>query len=68
MTMYDTPEFFFVANPIRRYSTGNRTPGLHTADDGSLTIFMQRDEPQSPHELANWLPTPDGASGRRLPP
>jgi hypothetical protein len=36
--------------------------------DGSLTIFMQRDEPQSPHELANWLPTPDGASGLRLPP
>jgi hypothetical protein len=58
--MYDTPDFFLVANPIRRYSIGDRTPGLHTADDGSLTIFMQRDEPQSPQERANWLPAPDG--------
>ena len=41
VTMYDTPDFFLVANPIRRYSIGDRTPGLHTADDGSLTIFMQ---------------------------
>ena len=60
VTMYDTPDFFLVANPIRRYSIGDRTPGLYTADDGSLTIFMQRDEPQGPHERANWLPTPDG--------
>ena len=60
VTMYDTPDFFLVANPIGRYSIGDRTPGLHTADDGSVTIFMQRDEPQSPQERANWLPTPDG--------
>jgi hypothetical protein len=60
VTMYDTPGFFLVANPIGRYSIGDRTPGLHTAADGSLTIFIQRDEPQSPQERANWLPAPDG--------
>jgi hypothetical protein len=60
VTMYDTPDFFLVANPIGRYSIGDRTPGLHIADDGSLTIFMQRDEPQSPGSRANWLPAPDG--------
>lgn len=60
VTMYDTPNFFLVANPIGRYSVGDRTPGLHIADDGSLTIFMQRDEPQSPEQQANWLPTPAG--------
>ena len=60
VTMYDTPDFFLVANPIGRYSVGDRTPGLHIADDGSLTIYMQRDEPQSPGQRANWLPAPDG--------
>jgi hypothetical protein len=60
VTMYDTPDFFLVANPIGRYSIGDRTPGLHTTADGSLTIFMQRHEPQRPQERANWLPTPPG--------
>ena len=27
MTMYDTPDFYLVANPINRYSIGDRTPG-----------------------------------------
>ena len=60
VTMYDTPDFFLVANPIDRYSIGDRTPGLHTEDDGSLTIVMQRDEPSEPAHRANWLPTPPG--------
>jgi len=61
VTMYDTPEFFLVANPIDRYSIGDRTPGLHTDDDGSLTIVMQAGEPSEPERRANWLPTPAGA-------
>ena len=28
--MYDVPEFYLVANPIDRYSIGDRTPGLRT--------------------------------------
>ena len=60
VTMYDTPEFFLVANPIDRYSIGDRTPGLVKAADGSLTIVMQRDEPAAAEERANWLPTPPG--------
>jgi hypothetical protein len=58
--MYDTPDFYLVANPIGRYSIGDRTPGLHTAPDGSLTIVMQHDEPTEPERRANWLPTPAG--------
>jgi len=60
VTMYDTPEFYLVANQIDRYSIGDRTPGLHTAEDGSLTIVMQPDEPTEPERRANWLPTPNG--------
>ena len=61
VTMYDTPDFYLVENPIDRYSIGDRTPGLHTSPDGSLTIVMQHDEPSDPEQRANWLPTPAGA-------
>jgi hypothetical protein len=57
--MYATPDFFLVENPIDRYSIGDRTPGLHAAPDGSLTVVMQHDEPSEPERRANWLPTPD---------
>ncbi len=60
VTMYDLPEFFLVANPIDRYSIGDRTPGLVHGDDGSLTVVMQHDEPDAEHDRANWLPTPAG--------
>lgn len=61
VTMYDTPDFYLVDNPIGRYSIGDRTPGLHTGADGSLTIALQHDEPVDPELRANWLPTPAGA-------
>ena len=28
LTMYNVPRFLLVANPIDRYSIGDRTPGL----------------------------------------
>jgi len=61
VTMYDTPDFYLVPNAIDRYSIGDRTAGLQTAEDGSLTIAIQRDEPSTPGGRANWLPTPEGA-------
>ena len=61
VTMYDTPDFYLVENPIDRYSIGDRTPGLRYADDGSLTIVIQHDEPSEPDRAANWLPAPAGA-------
>jgi hypothetical protein len=60
VTMYDTTDFFLVANPIDRYSIGDRTPGLVSSADGSLTIHLQHDAPEDPDALANWLPTPAG--------
>lgn len=60
VTMYDLPDFYLVANPINRYSIGDRTRGLAFAEDGSLTIVMQADEPSTPEARANWLPTPEG--------
>ena len=34
LTMYDVPDFYLVANPIDRYSIGDRTPGLQAGPDG----------------------------------
>ena len=59
LTMYDTPDYYLVDNPIDRYSIGDRTPGLHYADDGSVTIYLQVDQPDG-DKAANWLPTPSG--------
>ncbi|MBK9179490.1 MAG: DUF1254 domain-containing protein [Acidimicrobiales bacterium] len=59
LTMYDTPTYYLVDNPIDRYSIGDRTPGLRYDDDGSITILMQTEAPEG-DEAANWLPTPPG--------
>jgi hypothetical protein len=51
---------FFVANPINRFSVGTKNKGLKFAADGSLTIYVQADEPINPVQRANWLPAPKG--------
>jgi hypothetical protein len=60
LTMYDTPDYYLVANPIGRYSIGDRTPGLVPAADGSLTLVLQREQPQEPERRERWLPAPEG--------
>jgi hypothetical protein len=63
LTMYQVEadgRFFLVENPIRRYSIGDRTPGLVKNADGSIDILIQREAPTGPL-AANWLPTPAGA-------
>ena len=55
VTMYDLPDFYLVANPIDRYSIGDRTPGLRRDHDGSLTIAIQHEQPA---DTSNWLPAP----------
>jgi hypothetical protein len=46
-----------VANPIERYSIGDRTTGLQKDTDGGLTIYLQAESP-GPDMEANWLPCP----------
>lgn len=60
LTMYEaTPDgqFFLVDNPLGRYSIGDRTPGLRTNADGSLDIWIARQDPGGA-KSANWLPAP----------
>lgn len=56
-TMYRLPERLLVANPIDRYSIGDRTPGIAFAEDGSLTLLVQHD---APADTSNWIPSPEG--------
>jgi hypothetical protein len=57
LTLYDAKTQVPVENPINRYSIGDRTPGIVTANDGSLTIYVQADKPSGAN-AANWLPAP----------
>jgi hypothetical protein len=59
ITMYKLPVPLFIANPINRYSIGDRTPGFRPDPDGSVTIYLQHQSPGADKE-ANWLPAPDG--------
>ncbi|WP_240802743.1 DUF1254 domain-containing protein [Streptomyces sp. A0642] len=60
VTMYSTPDYYLVDNPAGRYSLGDRTPGLVYAEDGSLTVVIQRERPDDLDGAANWLPAPEG--------
>jgi hypothetical protein len=51
---------FFVANKINRFSVGTKNKDLSFAKDGSLTIYVQADEPTDAIQRANWLPAPKG--------
>ena len=57
ITMYD-PQFFFIANPINRYSISPRQ-NLKANRDGSIDIYVQKDSPGAERE-SNWLPAPAG--------
>ena len=59
MTMYNLPQRLLVDNPIDRYSIGSATPGLKTAADGSISIYVQAKSPGQEKE-SNWLPAPAG--------
>jgi hypothetical protein len=57
LTLYDQSHFF-VPNSIGRYSVGTKNKDLRNAADGSLTIYVQAEEPTDEAQRANWLPAP----------
>ena len=57
LTMYDA-NYFFVANPINRYSISARQ-NLKTNVDGSTDLYIQNQSPGADGE-SNWLPAPAG--------
>ena len=57
VTMYDRDRYL-VENRLRRYAIRDRTPGLRYNADGSLDIFVAREE--SAGQRSNWLPAAAG--------
>lgn len=57
LTMYDD-KYFFVENPINRYSISARQK-LKPNPDGSIDLYIQKDSPGADKE-SNWLPAPAG--------
>ena len=56
-TMYDA-NYFFVANPLNRYSISPRQ-NLKANSDGSVDLHIQKDSPGADRQ-SNWLPAPAG--------
>jgi hypothetical protein len=57
LTMYNA-EFFFVDNPLNRYTLSTRNKFKENAD-GSVDLYLQNANPGADKE-ANWLPAPAG--------
>jgi hypothetical protein len=55
LTMYNG-EYFFVANPLNRYSISARQ-NLKANADGSVDLYLQNESPGADKE-SNWLPAP----------
>lgn len=55
LTMYNA-DYFFVPNPLNRYTLSQRNKFVTNAD-GSVDLYLQADSPGKAKE-ANWLPAP----------
>ena len=55
LTMYDA-EYFFVDNPLNRYTLSQRNK-LKANADGSVDLYIQNESPGKDKE-SNWLPAP----------
>ena len=60
VTMYDGKTQLLIENAINRYLINSpMLPAMQKNEDGSLTLYLQKDSPGKEKE-ANWLPAPNG--------
>ena len=60
VTMYDGKSQLLIKSPINRYLINSpMLPSMKKNEDGSLTLYIQKDSPGADKE-ANWLPAPNG--------
>src|SRR5882757_6622455 len=60
VTMYDGKSQLLIENPINRYLINSpMLPNMKKNQDGSLTLYIQKDSPGADKET-NWLPAPNG--------
>ncbi|QDV25230.1 DUF1254 domain-containing protein [Aureliella helgolandensis] len=62
VTMYDSKSQLLIENPLNRYLVNSpMLASMKTAEDGSLTLYIQKDSPGADKE-SNWLPAPNGTA------
>jgi hypothetical protein len=59
LRMFDAKNSYPVPNPLNRFVIGSDSRDLKYNSDGSLTIYLQADNPGAEKE-SNWLPAPAG--------
>jgi len=59
LSMYKLPEQLFAENAINRYVISSNTEGLKYNEDGSLDVYIQKENPGD-DKVSNWLPAYDG--------
>jgi len=59
ISMYKLPEQWFSENDIKRYVISSATDGLKHNEDGSLDVYIQKENPGE-DKVSNWLPAHDG--------
>jgi hypothetical protein len=59
LTMYKLPEQLLIENEINRYVIGSDTKGLQYNDNGSLDVYIQKENPGK-EKVSNWLLAHDG--------
>ena len=55
ITAYTPDTIELIRNPLKKYAVASYTPGLVTNQDGSISIYMSREQPSGVPQ-ANWLP------------
>jgi len=56
VTVYNSAGYL-IANDLNRYHLGSEST-LSKASDGSITLYLQADEPTDAATKQNWLPIP----------
>lgn len=59
LSMYKLPEQLFIENELNRYVISSATEGLKYEEDGSLNIYIRKENPGG-EMTSNWLPAYDG--------
>ena len=59
LSMYKLPEQLFIENEINRYVISSATKDLKYNEDGSLDVYIQKENPGK-EKVSNWLPAHDG--------
>lgn len=61
ITLYGEPSKFLVSNKIDRFKLNTydvENGEVEKNEDGSLDIYISKNEPTDPHQRKNWLPAP----------